>query len=85
MTVHDDPHPESDVEDQGLFSLNESVSSRAYVADIWKRRDFALSLPIEELQSQHLDTFLGNVWHLLIPLLAREFIFSIRGVSRCRC
>ncbi len=51
MTVHDDSHPESDDQDQGLFSLDKSVTSRAYVAEIWKRRDFALSLPIEELQS----------------------------------
>ena len=80
MTVHDDPHPESDVEDQGLFSLNKSVSSRAYIADIWKRRDFALSLPIEELQSQHLDTFLGNVWHLFDPVISAGIYFLVFGV-----
>ena len=79
MTVHDDSHPESDDQDQGLFSLDTSVSSRAYVAEIWKRRDFALSLPIEELQSSHKDTLFGNIWHLGNPLLTAGVYYLVFG------
>lgn len=80
MTLHEDPHPESHIENPGLFSLNSPVSSEAYVADIWKRRDFVVSLPIEELQSQHLDTFLGNIWHLFDPLISAAIYYLVFGV-----
>lgn len=80
MSLHDDPDHPSDMENQGLFSMNTPVSSRAYIGNIWKRRDFVLSLPIEELQSQHLDSFLGNVWHLFDPVISAGIYYLIFGV-----
>ena len=79
MTLQKDPDPDSADQDQGLFSLNKAESSQAYIAEIWKRRDFALSLPIEELQSSHKDTLFGNIWHLGNPLLSAAVYYLIFG------
>lgn len=42
---------------------------REYLQDLWQRRDFAREVPLAELQAQNQDTVLGQLWHLLNPLL----------------
>lgn len=79
MTFFKDLHSGSDMDGQGLFSMQGPVSSSAYVREIWRRRDFTLSLPIEELQASHRDTFLGNIWHLGNPLLSAGIYYLIFG------
>lgn len=36
---------------------------------MWERREFTLAIPQAELQAQHRNTVLGNLWHLLDPLI----------------
>lgn len=57
------------VEDGGLRRLGERRSLHQYLQEIWDRRDFLLTLPLGRLRAQHQHTVLGNVWHLLNPLL----------------
>jgi len=40
-----------------------------YLGQVWHRREFAVENAVGELRSEHLDTALGNVWHLLNPVL----------------
>lgn len=40
-----------------------------YLRSLWRRREFALSIARGELRSQHVDTTLGALWHLLNPIL----------------
>lgn len=61
----------------GLRPLTANVSTRQYLRDIWQRRDFTFALPFEELRSSHLDTFLGNLWHLGNPLLSAGVYYLV--------
>ena len=53
----------------GLRPIDVTLSKRAYLEALWKRRDFVVAMPAEQIRSQHQHTFLGNVWHLANPLL----------------
>lgn len=64
-------------EADGLRPLTATVSAQQYLRDIWARRDFTFALPFEELRSSHLDTFLGNVWHLGNPLLSAGVYYLV--------
>lgn len=52
-----------------LIALGGKPPLRRYLRDIWERRQFAIASAFGELRSQHMDTTLGNVWHLLNPML----------------
>ena len=52
-----------------LQPLGTTPSLRRYLRDVWERRQFAWASAMGELRSQHMDTALGNVWHLLNPIL----------------
>jgi teichoic acid transport system permease protein len=47
---------------------------------VWERRQFAISVPLGELRSKHMNTVLGNVWHLLNPVLQVAVYFLVFGV-----
>jgi teichoic acid transport system permease protein len=53
----------------GLIRLGEQLSLAGYLKDVWRRRTFALENARGELRAQHMDTALGNAWHLLNPVL----------------
>jgi teichoic acid transport system permease protein len=52
-----------------LVRLGETPPLPDYLRSLWRRREFALSIAQGELRSQHVDTTLGAVWHLLNPIL----------------
>lgn len=64
----------------GLLRLGVQQPLSSYFREIWRRREFAWDVPIGELRSQHMNTVLGNVWHLLNPLLLLAVYFLIFGV-----
>lgn len=64
----------------GLSRLGDRQPLRAYLSDIWRRREFAWSLATSELRSQHVDTVLGNLWHVMNPLLLIGVYFLIFGL-----
>ena len=64
----------------GLIALGETPSLRRYVRDVWERRQFAWAMATGELRAQHMDTALGNVWHLLNPILLIAVYYLVFGV-----
>jgi teichoic acid transport system permease protein len=50
---------------------------RAYLRDVWARREFAVTVPLGELRAQNQDTALGQLWHLLNPLMLIGIYFFI--------
>ena len=53
----------------GLRPIDTTLSTRAYLDAMWRRRDFAVAMPAESLRSKHQNTLLGNLWHLANPML----------------
>jgi teichoic acid transport system permease protein len=47
---------------------------------MWDRRSFAVAMPAEEVRSTHQDTLLGNVWHLVNPLLTVAVYYLVFAV-----
>lgn len=63
-----------------LRPLVTTVGARQYIRSVWERRDFAFALPFEELRTSHLDTVLGNIWHLGNPMFTAGVYYLIFGV-----
>jgi len=53
---------------------------REYLAEIWRRREFAVTVPLGELRAQNQDTVLGQLWHLVNPLMLIGIYYLIFGV-----
>lgn len=64
----------------GLIRLGEVLPVRLYVQQLWNRREFAVAVAQGELRAKHLDTLLGNLWHLLNPLLLIGVYYLVFGV-----
>jgi teichoic acid transport system permease protein len=67
--VSESPVPKPAATPAGLIRLGEQLSLAGYLKDVWRRRTFALENARGELRAQHMDTALGNAWHLLNPVL----------------
>lgn len=63
-----------------LIPLGRALPVRVYLRSLWERRQFAVTVPMGELRTQHMNTVLGNVWHLLNPLLQVGVYFLVFGV-----
>ena len=63
-----------------LKPLGTTPPLRRYLRDVWDRRQFAWASAMGELRSQHMDTVLGNVWHLLNPALLILVYYLVFGV-----
>jgi teichoic acid transport system permease protein len=63
-----------------LVRLGGTPPMVAYVRSLWERRQFAWTTARGELQTQHLDTALGNAWHLINPLLLIAVYFVVFGL-----
>jgi teichoic acid transport system permease protein len=51
-----------------------------YLRSMWERREFAMAIPRAELQSQHRNTVLGSIWHLLDPFILVGVYYLVFGV-----
>lgn len=63
-----------------LVELGRRMPISVYLRAVWRRREFALALPLNELRAQNMDTVLGNLWHLLNPLLLLSVYALVFGV-----
>jgi teichoic acid transport system permease protein len=52
----------------------------AYLRDLWRRRDYLLRVPVEDLRVQHAHTLLGNLWLLLNPALQVAVYLLVFGL-----
>jgi teichoic acid transport system permease protein len=64
----------------GLHNVAEQQFFEDYVRDIWRRREFAVAVPLGQLRAQHMNTLLGNLWHVLNPLLIMGVYYVLFGV-----
>jgi teichoic acid transport system permease protein len=64
----------------GLVRLGGTPPLRRYIGLLWERRQFAIANAMGELRTQHLDTTLGNLWHLLNPVLLVGVYFLVFDV-----
>jgi ABC-type polysaccharide/polyol phosphate export permease len=55
---------------------------RRYLTDLWRRRDFAYQMARSSLKAQHFDTFFGQLWVVLNPLLLALVYFFLVTVLR---
>ena len=63
-----------------LVRLGGTPSLREYLTSLWRRREFAWNTALGELRAQHMDTALGNVWHLLNPVLLISVYYLVFGL-----
>jgi teichoic acid transport system permease protein len=71
--------PPSPGRDQ-LIELGTRQPTVSYLRDLWARRHFALSLADNDLRAKHMNSLLGQFWHLLNPALMILVYFLIFGV-----
>lgn len=64
----------------GLKDVSEQQRTLAYLKSIWVRRDYVISVPAADLRSRHMNTALGQFWHVLNPLFTTAVYFLIFGV-----
>ncbi|MDQ1520350.1 MAG: teichoic acid transport system permease protein [Actinomycetota bacterium] len=64
----------------GLHNVGEQQYVEDYLQDVWKRREFAVAVPLGQLRTQHMNTLLGNLWHVLNPLLIMGVYYLLFGV-----
>lgn len=64
----------------GLHDVSAQTTLGAYLRAIWARRDFAVLVPLADLRARHMNTVLGNVWHVLNPLLLTAVYYVIFGL-----
>lgn len=72
--------PTSPAQAAPLQRLGQRSSVTSYVRQIWQRRQFAFAIAGGELRGQNMDTVLGNLWHVLNPLLLALIYYLIFGV-----
>ena len=63
-----------------LIDLTAAPSVAAYLREVWRRREFAVVVPAQDLRAQNMDTALGQLWHLVNPALLVGVYFFIFGV-----
>jgi len=51
-----------------------------YLAELWRRRDFAWYTALGNLRARHSNTFLGAVWWVLSPLLLGMVFLLVFGI-----
>ena len=66
-------HPE-------LRRVGTKLPLRDYLRELWIRREFAITVPMGELRAQNQDTSLGQLWHLLNPMLLIGIYYFVFGI-----
>jgi teichoic acid transport system permease protein len=51
-----------------------------YLRDLWERRHFAGALADSDLRAKHMNSVLGQLWHLLNPAMMIAVYFLVFGV-----
>ncbi len=51
-----------------------------YLAELWRRREWGWYVATSDLRSRQINSVLGNLWHLINPLLQISVFFVIFGL-----
>ena len=54
----------------------------SYVRELWRRREFAVELARTNLRAQHFNTFFGQLWLVINPLLLAGVYFVLVDILR---
>jgi teichoic acid transport system permease protein len=63
-----------------LRRLGQRPALGAYVRDLWRRRELAWEIAVNDLRARNMDTVLGGLWHILNPLLLAAVFYVVFGV-----
>ena len=63
-----------------LVDLTVAPPTGEYLREVWRRREFAIVVPAQDLRAQNMDTALGQLWHLVNPALLVGVYFLVFGV-----
>ena len=63
-----------------LRRVGTKLPLRDYLRELWRRREFAVTVPLGELRAQNQDTALGQLWHLLNPLFLIAIYYFVFGI-----
>lgn len=63
-----------------LRRVGTKLPLKDYLTELWRRREFAITVPLGELRAQNQDTSLGQLWHLLNPLLLIGIYYFVFGI-----
>ena len=66
--------------DTGLRDAHASLQLRPYLRDLWSRREYMTFVARSELRSRQMTSVLGNLWHLLNPILQIIVYYLIFGL-----
>ncbi len=64
----------------GLRDVYESTRLNRYLRGMWDRREYIRYVAVNELKSRQMTSVLGNLWHLLNPMLTIGVYWLIFGV-----
>ncbi|PWH06481.1 ABC transporter [Brachybacterium endophyticum] len=67
---------ETTARQNGLDRMGVRPSLREYIPELWKRRTFIRVLAISKAQAKNQNTYLGQVWALLTPIL-NAFVYIL--------
>jgi teichoic acid transport system permease protein len=76
------PDAGASVEEQypGLQRIGVRPKIGPYLREAWDRRDFAYTIAVGQLRAENQNTVLGNLWHLLNPLMLAGVYYFVFGV-----
>lgn len=63
-----------------MRDARETERLRPYLADLVARRHYIWQVSLSELKARHMNTALGNLWHLLNPILSICVYYVIFGL-----
>lgn len=63
-----------------LRDARETERLGSYLGALWTRREWAWYVASSELRSRQINSFLGNLWHLLNPILQITVFFIFFGL-----
>lgn len=63
-----------------LRDVHASPNVRMYLRELWERRKFIHHVSINELKSRQVTNVLGNLWHLLNPVLSILVFYLVFGL-----
>lgn len=66
-------------ESNGLKQVGGRPPLRTYLADLWERRHFAVTLARSSAYSQNQGSYLGQLWNILNPLINAAVYLAIFG------
>jgi teichoic acid transport system permease protein len=65
---------------EGLRDARETDKLGVYLSELWRRRSWAWYVSSSEMRSRQINSLLGNIWHVLSPLLQIGVFFIIFGL-----